>query len=78
MKAYYISPPLTPLFMGNLMIMDTPTAMVILILNIFCHFFAFFSVHDLNCKFWSDNFEETLTLDLRRFTRNSGTSTLEP
>ena len=78
MKAYHISPPLTPLFMGNLMIMDTPTAMVILILNIFFHFFAFFSVYDLNCKFWSDNFEETLTLDLRRFTRNSGTSTLEP
>ena len=40
--------------------MDTPKDMVMLILDFFYTFSAFFSVNDLSFKFGSDNFEETL------------------
>ena len=64
--------------MGNLIIMDTPKDMVMLILDFFAFFFfAFFSVYDLSFKFGSDNFEETL-LATKNSTRDSGTSTPEP
>ena len=63
--------------MGNLTIMDTPKDMVMLILDFFAIFFAFFSVYDLSFKFGSDNFEETL-LATKNSTRDSGTSTPEP
>ena len=40
--------------------MDTPKDIVMLILDFFYTFSAFFSVNDLSFKFGSDNFEETL------------------